>query len=164
MGGSTVSAAIVSTLLFSNGDYADLEIIVESGGAAYDTVVTGTIFNPNYLNSLGMPNGSLPNGGLIVSGGGVASGTIIGNLGLDAVWGGIDIDATVNGGGQLNIHSGGTASGATVNSGGVSTVFSGGTDFGASINSGGMLRVLSEGVTAVPPSTKVAVWMLNWAV
>ncbi len=132
-GGSTVSASIVSTLLFSNGDYADSLIIVESGGAAYDTIVSGTVFNPNAINSLGLPNGSLPNGGLIVSGGGVASNTIIGNLGLDAVWGGVDIDAAVNSGGELNIHSAGTASGATVNAGGRLSVFSGGTTLSASL-------------------------------
>jgi autotransporter passenger strand-loop-strand repeat protein len=109
---------------------------VESGGFAYNTVI---------LNTTRTTPGTY-NGGLGVSSGGTASGTLISSGGFEAVRGGSENNAIVFAGGTLSV-SAGVANNTTVSSGGLFRTVSAGIGSQTVVMGGGSALVSSGGLT-----------------
>lgn len=91
-------------------------------------------------------NTQLAGGRQVVSRGGVASGTVIGNDGLQTVFSaGSTVSTVVSSGGTQYVSAGGVATGTTVVSGGSFGVSRGGLASGSVVGTGGLMRIYSGG-------------------
>ena len=146
--------------------------IVEAGGIASDTTVSGGGTEIVLSGGTAVGATSLAGGTVTVSSGGtfeftsgttatpvvragatleigsgyVFSGTVNSGVKLEILSGGADVGATVSSGGREIVLAGGTASNTTVLKGGAEIVSSGGTASGTAVLSGGTLDVLSGGL------------------
>lgn len=135
-GGNLAVFGVASGVTIEGGAYG----CVESGGTAVRATVDGT------LGVVGDAVSATVDDGGVVSLLGTASGTIIGNGGVDYVnSGGSESGATISNGGIDCVLSGGFASDTTVSDGGIDFVMPGGSAGGTVVDSGGWQYVLSGG-------------------
>jgi len=162
-GGAQLVEAVGATVsAFASGTASHFAVETLSGGVASATTLSGAarLVVLTGANGWGFVSGGLAdgtivdstgnalatsatNGGLFVSSGGTASGTIINSGGLEVVFsGGTDSSSVVNSGGVLVVSAAGVASDTTL-AGGTEEVYGSAGD--TTVDSGGYAQVLSAG-------------------
>jgi autotransporter passenger strand-loop-strand repeat protein len=136
----TVSSGQTSVGLTLNS--GDLLFVLDGGIAIDTTVITGT----EVVNSGGIASGTMVEDSGVESVDGIASGTVVKGSGSVEGVAGIAIGTVVSSGGEQNV--GGIASSTVVSSGGTEDVASGGTAINTRVLDGGQQVVFAGGTTS----------------
>ena len=132
----TVGNGVTSTVNSNLSGLPGSSFTVTKGGTV--NVVSGGVTSGDVLSNSGVEN---------VSSGGIALSATISKGGVETVFAsGVASDTTIKNSGAENISSGGTAISATVGNGGLETVFFSGVASGTTVKNGGSESISSGGM------------------